>query len=317
MSNQRIFAPELLDPEFAAILSELPDFVFNEESLAITRDLMPGPSPPADDVERSDHAIDGGPIVVTIHRPRAAPGLLPCVVWMHGGGTIIGNRHLDDVQLERWCRSLGICSVSVEYRLAPEHPFPIPLEDCYQALSWAVAHAEELGIDRSRVGVGGKSAGALLAAALALLARERGGPSIRCQILDCPMLDDLQRTHSSQLEGVPLWSRESNAFGWRCYLGERYGTESVPGIAAPARATDLAGLPPAFVAVGALDGLRDEDVEYATRLNQANVPTELHVYPGVPHGTAMFPGLSVNEPMIRDVDRYIRRLLGPGTDSHG
>jgi acetyl esterase/lipase len=124
------------------------------------------------------------------------------------------------------------------------------------------------------------------------------------------MLDDRQRTHSSQVEGVPLWSRESNAFGWRCYLGERYGTEDVPAIAAPARAAELAGLPPTFVAVGALDGLRDEDVEYATRLNQANVPTELHVYPGVPHGTAMFPGLAVNENMIRDVDEYVRCLLG-------
>ena len=131
------------------------------------------------------------------------------------------------------------------------------------------------------------------------------------------MLDDRQRTPSSQLEGVPLWSRESNAFGWRSYLGAHYGTEDLPAIAAPAWATDLTGLPPAFVAVGALDGLRDEDVEYATRLNQANVPTELHVYPGVPHGTAMFPGLAVNENMIRDVDGYVRRLLGAGSDSHG
>ena len=219
MSNQGKFAAELLDPEFAAILSELPDFVFNEESLSITRDLMPGPSPPADDVERSDHVVDEGPVVVTINRPKTASNPLPCVVWMHGGGTIIGNRHLDDAQLQRWCRSLGLCSVSVEYRLAPEHPFPVPLEDCYQALSWAVAHADDLGIDPSRIGVGGKSAGALLAASLALLVRERGGPPIRCQILDCPMLDDRQRTPSSQLEGVPLWSRESNAFGWRCYLG--------------------------------------------------------------------------------------------------
>jgi len=289
--------------------------VFNAETLPVTRELMPGPSPPADDVERSDHTVDDGPVVVSIHRPKAASGRLPCVVWMHGGGTIIGNRHIDNLQLERWCRSLGLCSVSVEYRLAPEHPFPIPLEDCYQALSWTVRHADELDIDRARIGVGGKSAGGLLAAALALLARDRGGPPIRCQILDCPMLDDRQRTHSSQVDGVPVWSRESNGYGWRCYLGARYGTEDVPAIAAPARAADLTGLPPAFVAVGALDGLRDEDAEYATRLNQANVPTELHVYPGVPHGTAMFPGLAVNHNMLRDIDGFVDRLLGAGVNS--
>jgi acetyl esterase/lipase len=308
------FARELLDPEFAALLSEWPEFVFNAGTLSGSREMMPGPVPPPDDIERSDHTVDDGPVEVTISRPTGMSGPAPCVVWMHGGGTIIGNRHLDNATLERWCRSLGLCSVSVEYRLAPEHPFPIPLEDCYQALKWTVSHADELRFDPTRIGVGGKSAGALLAASLTLLAREREGPLIRCQVLDCPMLDDRQRTPSSQIEGVPIWSRESNAFGWRCYLGDLYGTDDVPSLAVPARATDLAGLPPAFVAVGALDGLRDEDIEYATRLNQSNVPTELHVYPGVPHGTAMFPGLSVNQSMIRDIDGFVRRALVEAAD---
>lgn len=207
---------------------------------------MPGPSPPVDDVERSDHTVDDGPVVVSIHRPKAASGRLACVVWMHGGGTILGNRHLDNLQLERWYQSLGVCSVSLEYRLAPEHPFPIPLADCYQALSWTMENADELGIDLARISVGGKSAGGLFAAAVAQLARDRGGPPIRCQILYCPMLDDRQRTHSSQVEGVPVWSLKSNAFGWRCYLGARYGSEELPAIAAPAGATDFSGLPPAF-----------------------------------------------------------------------
>jgi acetyl esterase/lipase len=142
-----------------------------------------------------------------------------------------------------------------------------------------------------------------------LLARERGGPSIRYQILDCPMLDDRQSTPSSQLEGMPIWSRESNAFAWRSYLGDAYATENVSPLAAAARETNLEGLPPAFLAVGVVDGLRDETIEYATRLNQANVPAELHVYPGVPHGTAMFPGLKANEPINRNIDGFVARML--------
>jgi acetyl esterase/lipase len=304
-----------LDPEFASMLADLPEFTFSEETLPLMRALMPDAGPPASGVERTDHVVDDGPVVVSVHRPAGESGALPCVVWMHGGGTIIGNRHLDNAQLERWCKELSVCSVSVEYRLAPEHPYPAPLEDCYQAFCWTIAHAGEIGVDPSRVGVGGKSAGGLLAAALALLVRDRSGPEIRCQILDCPMLDDRLVTPSSKLAAVPLWSREDNEFGWRCYLGSLYGTADIPRTAVPARAAYLDGLPPAFVSVGTVDVLRDEDVEYALRLNQAGVPTELHVYLGVPHGTAMFPGLAANEPMITDMDRFFRRILVAGVHS--
>ena len=192
----------------------------------------------------------------------------------------------EDPLFDRLCPHLGLVGVSVEYRLAPEAPYPAPLEDCYRGLVWTYEHAEELGIDRDRIGVGGISAGGGLAAALALLAKRRGEVPVAFQLLDCPMLDDRQPTASSRLDGLPVWSRESNTYGWRSYLGDLYGREDVPCTAAPARATDadLVGLPPAFVSVGAIDGFLDEDVEYALRLNRAGVPAELHVYPGACHG---------------------------------
>lgn len=300
---------DMMDPEYAAFWSSLPDFVFNEESLLETRQLMPVPEPPDDDIEHTDYTICDGSVTVTRHRPRGASEPLPALVWMHGGGLIFGSRHFDNEQLDRWCRTFNLCSIAVDYRLAPEHPFPTPLEDCYATLTWVVENAEDLGIDPERIGVGGKSAGGGLAAALSLLARQRGGPKIQYQILDCPMLDDRQSTPSSQLEGMPIWSRESNAFAWRSYLGASYGTDTVSPLAAAARESNLEGLPPAFLAVGVIDGLRDEAIEFATRLNQANVPAELHVYPGVPHGTAMFPGLKANEPINRNIDGFMARML--------
>ena len=170
--------------------------------------------------------------------------------------------------------------MSVDYRLAPETPYPGPLEDCYRGLVWTYEHADELGIDPERIGIMGVSAGGGLAAALALLARDRGEVPVAFQLLDSPMLDDRQRTPSSRQDGLAVWSRGSNTFGWKSYLGDLYGRDDVPATAAPARATDLSGLPPAFVSVGAVDGFRDEDIDYALRLNQA----------GVPDGAARVPG---------------------------
>jgi acetyl esterase/lipase len=298
-----------LDPEFEVVLSGMPEFVFNSGTLALSRELMPGAEPPSMDIERTDLTIGDGAVTVSVHRPREASGLLPAVLWIHGGGMIIGNRHMDNAQLERWCRSFSCTCVSVEYRLAPEHPFPTPLEDCYAALCWIVQEAEQLQIDVRRIGVGGKSAGGGLAAAICLLARERTGPPISYQILDCPMLDDRQGTPSSQLEGVPIWSRESNQFAWKCYLGEHYGTDDVSPMAAPARQPDLRDLPNAFLAVGTADGLRDEIVEYGTRLSQADVLVELHVYAGVPHGTGMFPGLTATDRINRILDDFVGRSM--------
>jgi acetyl esterase/lipase len=228
---------------------------------------------------------------------------------MHGGGYVIGTFDMDDPLFDNLCPKLGLVGVSVEYRLAPETPYPGPLEDCYRGLQWTYDHAEELGIDRHRIGVGGVSAGGGLAAALALLARDRGEVPVAFQLLDCPMLDDRQTTASSQQDGLPVWSRESNAFGWRSYLGDLYGDDDVPYTAAPARAEDLSGLPPAFVSVGSVDGFLDEDVDYAVRLNRAGVPTELHVYPGACHGYQIAQQCDITRQSRSDVENWLARQV--------
>ena len=242
----------------------------------------------SDAVERSDHVVSEDPrVVVRVHRPKGVDGPLPCVYSIHGGGYVLGSYDMDDARFDRQCVHFPCVGVSVEYRLAPETSYPGPLDDCYAGLRWTHEHAAELGIAPDRIGISGVSAGGGLAAALALLARDRGEVPVAFQLLECPMIDDRQITSSSRLDGLPIWSREANEFGWRSYLGDLYGGD-VPAYAAAARATDLAGLPPALVIVGGADGFRDEDIEYALRLNQAGVPTELHVLPGAPHGVQMF-----------------------------
>ena len=179
--------------------------------------------------------------------------------------------------------------VSVDYRLAPEDPYPAPLEDCYDALVWMASHAHKLGIDEHRITFGGISAGGGLAAALALLVRDRGGLSVLFQMLLCPMIDDRNVTPSSQMSTDPgVWSRDSNLRGWAAYLGGNSGSAEVSQYAAPSRATDLSQLPRAYVAVGSLDLFVDENIIYAQRLNQSGVSTGLHVFMGAYHGFEIF-----------------------------
>jgi acetyl esterase/lipase len=209
---------------------------------------------------------------------------------MHGGGMITGNAWSVLPRLLReWAATLELAVVSVEYRLAPEARYPAAVEDCYAGLVWVAAHAAELGIDAGRVVVGGKSAGGGLAAALALLTRDRGEPCPVGQLLLCPMLDDRNDTFSSrQMAGIDTWDRTSNATAWQAVLGDRYGAADLPPYAAPARATDLSGLPPAYVEVGSAETLRDEAVAYAQALWRAGGQVELHVWPGGCHGFDTF-----------------------------
>jgi acetyl esterase/lipase len=300
---------ELLSPEFVSLLDlRLFDGIDNE-TIAQSRVHLPGLGT-TDLVTRTDHLVPGDPpIPVRTHRAKAASGLLPCVISIHGGGFVVGGYDMDDHRFESWCTESGLMGVSVEYRLAPEVPYPGPLEDCHRALRWTIDHAEELGVDRTRIGLYGPSAGGGLAAGLALLVRDREEPPLAFQLLESPMLDDRQQSPSSTLEGLPVWSREANQFGWRSYLGDQYGSDELPYYAAPARATDLSGLPPTYVSVGAVDGFRDEDIEYAARLNRAGVPTELHVYPGAPHGYQMFVDSPVARQSQRDSDEWLARVL--------
>ena len=299
---------DALDPEIAAALELMPIGEIRADTLNEYR--IPFDFPASDAIDRSDRVVPGEPEVrVRVHRPKGVSGPLPCLYSMHGGGYVIGNYAMDDALFAELCPRVGMVGVSVDYRLAPDTPYPGPLEDCYRGLQWTFEHAEELGIDPSYVGVGGLSAGGGLAAALALLARDRGELSLHFQLLNCPMLDDRQATASSQLNNLPVWSKVSNEFGWRSYLGGLYGTDAIPHTAAPARAIDLSGLPPAFVSVGSVDGFLDEDVDYALRLNHADVPCELHVYPGAPHGYQIAANSRIALQSQRDIEEWLIRTM--------
>jgi acetyl esterase/lipase len=308
-----------IDPAISAALAETPILIgdLSVEGLAAIRSqrlsLADGIEL-SDAVTRTEHLVPGPPgapaVPLRVHTPKEREGSLPCVFSIHGGGYVLGSYDMDDLRFDQWCPELGVIGTSVEYRLAPETPYPGPLEDCYAALSWVFSHADELGIDRGRIGIIGASAGGGLAAGLALLARDRGELDLVFQLLIYPMIDDRQTTPSSQWD-VPVWTPTNNEFGWRSYLGSLYGSDSIPSYAAASRADKLEGLPPALVVVGTADGFCDEDIEYAKRLNQAGVPTELHVYPGAPHGfDAFVPGVPIARRGRREMKEWLSAVLG-------
>jgi acetyl esterase/lipase len=244
-----------------------------------------------------------------VHRPAQLQTPAACLYSIHGGGYVLGSYVMDDVVFDSYCNKFGCVGVSVEYRLAPETPYPGPLEDCYAGLAWTIAHAQELGINTARLGISGVSAGGGLAAALALLVRERGEFELAFQLLQCPMIDDRQVSESSCYDDLLVWSRKANTFGWQCYLSDRYGTDDVPAHAAAARADDLSGLPPAMVITGGADGFRDENIEYARRLGQAGVPTDLCVIAGAPHGVQIFQGTTPARRWARAVEEWLQPRL--------
>jgi triacylglycerol lipase len=289
-ANETVDVRDLLDPALRAVLGafDLPSF---DADIISTIRSTPFPGVPLSDaVVRTENVVPADPpIPVRVHRPAGIDGVLPGIFTIHGGGYVIGSYDMDDYLHDQWSPRLGTVGISVQYRLAPETPYPGPVEDCYAALRWAHEHSDEIGVDPARLGVYGISAGGGLAAALALLVRDRGEFPLAFQLLDCPMLDDRQDTSSIGAEGLYVWNAQSNEFGWRSYLGDLYGSDDVPPYAAAARETSLAGLPPSCVVVGSIDGFRDEDVDYATRLNQAGVPCELHVIAGLPHAYQMVP----------------------------
>ncbi len=303
-----------LDPTVAALFAGVePTFVApttRDEILERRRQGRLFQPELSDRVLRQDHLIPGDPPVrVRVHRPAGADGPLPAIVSIHPGGYILGSYEDDDFRHDRLCPKLGYLGVAVDYRLAPETPYPGPLEDCYRALQWVHQQADELGVDRQRIGLLGASAGGGLAAALALLARDRGEVPVAFQQLIYPMLDDRRTTPTSQWDAL-VWNPKNNELGWSCYLGELFGTDEVPAYAAPARATDLAGLPPTFLCVGALDLFCDEDLDYAQRLNHAGVPVELHLYPAVPHGFDMLQDLvEVSRRCLRDQEEWLAARL--------
>lgn len=281
---------------FEALATNFPDspHVMKEDR------LVPGP--------------EGAPEVpVRVYRPAASTGTLPGLLWIHGGGYVLGSIQQDDLLMQHIVEVVGCLALSVEYRLAPEYPFPAPVEDCYAALKWMASHAAELGVDPARIAVGGASAGGGLAAGLVLLACNRGEVPVAFQLLIYPMIDDRDTTRSSEaFADAPIWNRQSNRNGWRAYVGDAAGGADVSPYAAAARATDLSKLPPTYIAVGSAEVFLDEDVEYALRLTHAGVPVELHVYPRAFHGWDAFaPTSAVAQRFAADRDQALKRALYP------
>jgi acetyl esterase/lipase len=257
----------------------------------------------------AEHVVPGDPgVTLSVHRPVGAEEPLPCLYWIHGGGMIAGSHRMDDGWLRGWSDQLRCVTVSVDYRLAPEAPYPAGLDDCAAGLRWVFEHAKELGVDPGAIGVAGGSGGGNLAAALALRARDSGDMPLAFQLLIVPMLDDRQVTASSRWPSSS-WDPISNETAWRAYLGPLYGGD-VPPLAAPARATDLAGLPPTYISAGGADIFLDENIQYAQALMHAGVSTELHVFPDAPHG---FQPLAPDTPLGRransEVDEWLAATL--------
>ncbi len=321
-----------IDDDFKDVLGQLPtrsDFstVGKIRKVRALRAEMAGAIKDRDDIEKEDRTIpgpQGAPdVAIRIYRPArigsdaeggaeaaAETTSRACVFEIHGGGFLFGS--ID--QMDPWCQRIaadvGCVVVSVEYRLAPENPFPAGLEDCYTALCWTAAQAAELGIDPGRIAIAGHSAGGGLAAATALLARDRGAPALCFQLLEIPELDDRLETPSAKaFTDTPLWNRPNAEWSWRHYLGPDHTGEVSP-YAAPARATDLSNLPPAYISTMEFDPLRDEGILYAMRLLEAGVSVELHSYAGTFHGSTQFPGAEASRRNLAETITLLKRRLG-------
>lgn len=306
------------DPELAAVLAHIPAMSLLDvaASRAWFEGFVTSTGAEVDEsgLEISDRSIpgfEGAPdVTVRVFRPASAAGPLPALLHIHGGGFVIGSIAAEHRGCTELARNLGAVVVTVEYRLAPEHPFPAPLHDCYAALVWLHAHVAELGVDPSRIAVYGQSAGGGLAAGLALFARDQGGPSLCFQFLGIPEIDDRLETPSMRsFVDTPMWNRPNAELSWQYYLGTPAPAE-VSHYAAPARATDVSGLPPAYVSTMQFDPLRDEGIAYAAAMLAAGVQVELHSYPGTFHGSSLVATAAVSKRMAVEQQHVLRRALG-------
>lgn len=308
------------DPELLEILPFLPSLtgMSNLEEVVARRKMMGSfftQVDPRDDVIREDRSVPGFEsdpnVPVRVYRPApASADPLPAVLEIHGGGFMVGSIEMMDPWCDRMAAALPAVVVSVEYRLAPEDPFPAALHDCYAALSWLADNAAELGVDPERIAIAGQSAGGGLAAGTALMARDRGGPALCFQLLEIPELDHrLETTSMKEFTDTPLWNRPNAVWSWKHYLGPDHEGPVSP-YASPSVAEDLSGLPSAFVSVMEFDPLRDEGLIYGLRLLEAGVSTEIHAYPGTFHGSAVVATAQVSRNNARDASAALRKALG-------
>lgn len=312
-------AMDLVDPELRELAAGFPPLALSAENLIRTRAAMAAAMRPLQRESSGDGltvetitvpgAHGAPPVGLIVYRPPAVERPGPALLHIHGGGFVLGSAAGSDGSNRLLARELGCVVVSVDYRLAPETPYPGALQDCYAALAWLHEAADRLGVDRGRIGIRGESAGGGLAAAVALMARDRGDYPLAFQHLIYPMLDD--RTcvaeHPHPHTGHFVWTAQDNCFGWAALLGHEPGRPDTPAYAAPARATNLAELPSTFIAVGNLDLFLDEDIVYAQRLARAGVPIELRVYPGAFHGFQLAPRAGVTRMAERDSLAALRR----------
>jgi acetyl esterase len=291
---------------FRSVLESLPSFDLSDvpalrRVLSAARASAPLHDPRVDIEESVVPGRDGRPGVrVRIYTPvpRCSPG--PALLYLHAGGFVLGGLESDEARCLRFSAEAGYVVLAVEYRLAPEHPFPAAFEDCRTVLDWLCEEADHLGIDRGRLSVGGSSAGGALAAGLSLWARDHGGPPLAAQLLVYPVIDDRLGTDSiKKFWDCPGWNGAATAQMWAHYLGSPAGAPSA--YAVPARAASLAGLPRTYLLVAGDDPLRDEGLEYGARLQAAGVPTEIHEFPGVPHGFDLFvPDVPISQRAVSE-----------------
>jgi acetyl esterase len=309
----------MIDPEIEPIVALIPKMGIEDPvkaRLGFTQliESMRGDIPGIETLDIEDRTVpgwEGDPDVgIRIYTPKERATPAPGVLMIHGGGFVVGNVEGEHANGAGIALTTGAVVVSVEYRLAPEDPYPAGLHDCYSALRWFADHASDLGVDPARIAVNGTSAGGGLAAATALLARDLGGPALCFQMLHIPELDDRLETPSMvRFTDSPLWNRPSAELSWQYYLGELHGGD-VPIYAAPARATDLSGLPPAYVSTAEEDPLRDEGILYALALLQAGVSVELHQFPGTFHGSTLVATAHISKRANKESIIALRRALG-------
>lgn len=313
-----------MDPELAEIVSLLPPVDLGDivSTRATVNELLAGlvtEIPGIETVDVQDLQIPGPPdapdVRVRVYRPKEADGLVGAALYLHGGGFVLGSVDTEHAGAAAIAIELGVVVVSVDYRLAPEDPFPAALDDCYFALVWLRDMAAELGVDLERVAVVGSSAGGGLAAGLALLTRDRKGPELCFQLLGIPELDDrLETTSMRTFTDTPMWTRGAAEQSWSHYLGPAPADGirvDVSPYAAPSRATDLTGLPPAYISTAELDPLRDEGILYALRLLEAGVSVELHQFPGTFHGSLMVTTAAVSRRTMAEFNLVLAQALAP------
>ena len=310
----------LVDPQIASMLETFPPLELNSHSLSSVRqrlnemhqEMLPT-LPKFPNIEVTEHRVGPAGVRVLLYRPRGTVQPLPALLWIHGGGYVIGSADHDDIAAKTLASEASCVVASVDYRLAPETVFPGPVEDCYAGLKWLHDQAAELGVDSTRIAVGGASAGGGLAACLSLLARDRKEVKLKFQLLIYPMLDDRTVTNADPHPhtGEFIWTHADNRFGWSAMLGRTPGGSDVSPYAAASRATNLADLPSTYLCVGSLDLFLEEDMDYALRLTRAGVPTELHVYPGGFHGFNVVAEAEVSLSYMRDLLGALRRAIVP------